>query len=913
MPNVIFLGDPAKYVYSKVKEIEKLEEQYKIIDWIDDVKSNQLGQLHAIYNVSTTLQQIISNSVQLQIVKDIQLSSFAMHERINSEHNTYHSRAEYIRSQINSIAQEIKNFVNNAISNIVGVVTDNSVKVDQGKINSMRSKLIIIINDNIDIIDNEQAIELITILNKLDYNVIDQTSHIDRTTDDPEMHKFIDNSDHKLDIDSKIYLLDVSDEYVIGDDEIGAYIDKNINIIDNFLPITNDDIQNFIKCNITPYNAIGIAIYNKDENGNPIGEPLKYLSIEKFRKTFGKRLYRVGLCSDIHYNDDSKGDNDPDTRPSGDGSEYHTDTRNFLDFYQNKQEVEFICCSGDIGTNSINHDRNFKLMLNKYASSTPFFSCYGNHDYCAANKDSATFGDEGFELEDDEVQLRTYHWNNVIIPQDDRYITHHFTDDKNSELYANYWFEKKIPNSKKSDIYFFLSVDYNNTDSTASKKVNYESESVQEMFEYVGNLNKQSATEKKYDIHLYNPDTLIWFKNLLETTFKNKRVFVFTHLFFPHKSGTYNGLNPGWYSYGKDSSRINVSNGKSYILCGIEFDFLNKLNNEYPNTIWFTGHSHYSWEWQKVDKNINITNSEYKYVHPGDEDFSSYSEYRYLPKFDLTNITTPYKETYYKSSTANTEHRVLYAKIYPNSSHYGHNVTIHGLCASSYTKGNDGVNGGGNPGDITSCYLYVDHKSDSTSDSVRLYKEYFRIDEAKTYMTTDDMIEFTINCTLTSYDRLEIGIYKEKVGTNWHVLNILSVYDNDSEEYIYSSSVGSISFNNGISVSVGTPSSSVVPKTVRKEAQINQLNTAYNVHLPSTCRPIPLGKTSYGIQGEDSEGAIMDVYEDYVDIRGIIFKNKYQTHLSIDNVIYDTKAAANKNYINKYYALAQYRIPIKAA
>ena len=51
------------------------------------------------------------------------------------------------------------------------------------------------------------------------------------------------------------------------------------------------------------------------------------------------------------------------------------------------------------------------------------------------------------------------------------------------------------------------------------------------------------------------------------------------------------------------------------------------------------------------------------------------------------------------------------------------------------------------------------------------------------------------------------------------------------------------------------------------------------------------------IAGDDSEGAILDIYEDYVDIRGIIFKD-----LSINN-----------SYINKHYPLAQYRINIPAA
>ena len=48
------------------------------------------------------------------------------------------------------------------------------------------------------------------------------------------------------------------------------------------------------------------------------------------------------------------------------------------------------------------------------------------------------------------------------------------------------------------------------------------------------------------------------------------------------------------------------------------------------------------------------------------------------------------------------------------------------------------------------------------------------------------------------------------------------------------------------------------------------------------------------IAGMDSEGAIMDIYEDYVDIRGIIFKEN------------------TNEYINQYCPIAQYRINIPA-
>jgi len=145
-------------------------------------------------------------------------------------------------------------------------------------------------------------------------------------------------------------------------------------------------------------------------------------------------------------------------------------------------------------------------------------------------------------------------------------------------------------------------------------------------------------------------------------------------------------------------------------LCGIQFEFLNKLNNEYKNTIWFTGHSHYKWAWQNDDKYINITNTEFCYNAPDDTDFNETN--RYLIKSPITTRT-------------------------------------------------------------------------------------------------------------------------EKTG--------------------------------------------------------------YNVHIPSTCRPLPTNIYGYTVAAGDSEGAIMDIYEDYVDIRGIIFKENYE------------------EYKNKYYPLAQYRINIPAA
>ena len=883
MNNVILLGQSASIIRNKAIDIEKLESEYTIIDWIDDVKSNQLDQLSVICDISESLIDInnISN-VLTKIAND----ASNLHKRINIEHKIYHTRSEYIRNKMGTIVGDINKYLDKLFSDFTPpVINDNSVKHDQRRINELRNRLIKIIENNstyIDLKENLSSQELIEKLSKYYYNDIDQLDHIDRIKD-PEEHTHIDNEDHYH--DNKFIIFD--DEYIINDNEVGMFINGAFQMITNFIPLTNKIIQSFNDYNIAPYGTIGIGIYNKDENGNPIGDyPNRVIAIPKYIKNFGKRLYRVGLCSDIHYNDEAKGDNDPTTRNNDDGTEYHTDTRNFLKFYQNKQEVEFICAAGDVGTNSINHDRNFKLMLNNYARNTPFFSCYGNHDYYAANKDSTYISDEGFELTTDNIHRRTYLWNKVIISQDPTFETHHYTNDMNSELYCNYWFERKIEGTNKSDIYFFLSIDYDNTSTGATHKLNYNDDEVKKLFNYVGELNTHSYTEQRYDFNLYNSG-----------------VFVFTHLFFPHKAGTYNGSATRPYSYGLDSVRITES--WAYILCGAQFDFLNKLNNEYPNTIWFTGHSHYTWEWQLYDPNINICNFEREYVHPRDNDFNS--NLRYSPKFKNVNINTPYKEIYYLNSQLHTNEKILFAQININDKHYLHNITIKGVCSSSYTSTYSDVYGGGNKDDVSSCYLYVENKSVHNDTYMRLHKEYFKLDERATYDAIHEMHEFEINCTLLSTaEILEIGIFKELGGSNWHTLNIFSIYDNDLNEYIYNEEFQTnISWYTETTENIKEPSQTVVPKNYRILPPIIKTNTGFNVHLPSACRPIPLGQTTYGIRGEDSEGAIMDVYEDYIDIRGIFFRHPHD-HQEEDVTI------DNKEYINKYYALAQYRIPVKA-
>ena len=462
------------------------------------------------------------------------------------------------------------------------------------------------------------------------------------------------------------------------------YEDINKEIILNFKSLNYDEIISFNEYNIAPYLAKYIGMYI---NNVRVGE----LNIDFLIQNFGERKYRVGLMSDIHYNDGTI-DNNLGTFDYDD-SEYETDLPNALSLYQNKEDVEFICASGDISSDCIVHMLNFKKALDTYSPTTKFYSCFGNHDFASAKNESIPEN----ELYDTTNMNGADAWNNILTPNNSKYEIH-YQDNTTTLGKSSYWFEVPIKDTNKSDIYIFLSVNYDNNNSTADKILTSESPNIQPLIDYVGFM------PSKYNIQLYDNLTLIWLKDLLEQ-FSNKRIFIFTHQFFVHKAGS-NNIDNGYYHYGGLYDNWRIREESAYCLCGIQFEFLNKLNNEYKNTIWFTGHSHYKWNWQTVDSHININNNEYNIYRPDDNDFNK--DLRYLRKSN-TSIS----------------------------------------------------------------------------------------------------------------------------------------------------------------------------------------KSGFNVHIPSTCRPLKLS-SGYDVAGEDSEGAIMDIYEDYVDIRGVVFKD-------------------SNEYTNKYYPLAQYRINIKAA
>lgn len=147
------------------------------------------------------------------------------------------------------------------------------------------------------------------------------------------------------------------------------YEDATGNPIDNFsdictLTVSDNDAvySDFIEENIPPYLSEYIGVYNAD--GSRVG----YILISDFKPSFGERLYRFGLLSDVHDYDES------DAYPSDDFNEA-------LSVFNDKETVEFTCICGDITQNGTEAElRKYKTDVQTYSPNTPVYTTTGNHD-----------------------------------------------------------------------------------------------------------------------------------------------------------------------------------------------------------------------------------------------------------------------------------------------------------------------------------------------------------------------------------------------------------------------------------------------------------------------------------------------------------------------------------------------------
>lgn len=218
---------------------------------------------------------------------------------------------------------------------------------------------------------------------------------------------------------------------------------------------------------------------------------------------------------------------------------------------------------------------------------------------------------------------------------------------RNGYSKLNYWLRKG------NDLFIYLSVDYGN-DIWGIKEgwhdrmiharqiinLNEDDPYIKRMKEYVNDTD-YSSVDEPYNYQYYSPNTLIWLKEILENN-TDKKIYIFSHHFMPNRVGNSNGIpKDGGYNYAVISKAGELTsagiNKGSNTLTGIEFWFINKLMNLYKNVIWFTGHSHISW-----DVNANIDNHDYEIVSPSKQNAYVYTKANNNPKkTSAYNVSLP--------------------------------------------------------------------------------------------------------------------------------------------------------------------------------------------------------------------------------------------------------------------------------
>lgn len=196
---------------------------------------------------------------------------------------------------------------------------------------------------------------------------------------------------------------------------------------------------------------------------------------------------------------------------------------------------------------------------------------------------------------------------------------------------------------KDNDIYIYLSLDYGSDVWEINNKwhdrmihartlidLNVDDPYIRRIKEFVKDTG-YSSFDEPYNYQYYSPNSLIWLKEIIEHN-TDKKIFVFTHHYAPNRVGNSNGIpQEGAWSYA-DISKAGVLtpegiNRGSNCLTGIQFWFINKLINLYKNVVWFSGHSHISWE---VD--CHFDNHDYDIVSPSANSMHIYSKANNNPK-----------------------------------------------------------------------------------------------------------------------------------------------------------------------------------------------------------------------------------------------------------------------------------------
>ena len=234
--------------------------------------------------------------------------------------------------------------------------------------------------------------------------------------------------------------------------------------------------SSLIKTNVAPYAASKIGVYNS--SGTRVGS----IAIDNFKPTYGERLYRFGLLSDVH-NETDQADGNQD------------DIRNALNFFNQKEDIEFTVISGDLtqtsySTGSLTSEMAlYKANLEAISNSTPVYPTTGNHD-CPNSTN---------------IDINTF------------------------KSYAG------ISDLFTSDATYSYEVTKTHTTSGGT--------TVTDHFLFLG------MRRYEFTANTYLDSDITWLGNKLEA-YKNDRCFVITHMFFPDASGNFQQIYPSgnWLS-----------------------------------------------------------------------------------------------------------------------------------------------------------------------------------------------------------------------------------------------------------------------------------------------------------------------------------------------------------------------------
>lgn len=234
--------------------------------------------------------------------------------------------------------------------------------------------------------------------------------------------------------------------------------------------------DDFIKTNVAPYAASQIGVYNSS------GERVGSIPLGDFKPAYGERLYRFGIISDVHNESDQS-------------SENQNDLRNALNFFNQREDIEFTCITGDLTQYSYSSGdlttemTLYQANLAAISNSTPVYPTTGNHD-CPQSSD---------------IDINTF--------KSYAGISDLFTSD------AVYSYE--------------VTKTHNTSEGTT----------VTDHFLFLG-MRRYEFTSSTY----LDAD-ITWLGNKLEA-YKNDRCFIFTHMFFPDAAGNFQSIYPSgnWLS-----------------------------------------------------------------------------------------------------------------------------------------------------------------------------------------------------------------------------------------------------------------------------------------------------------------------------------------------------------------------------